>query len=61
MQEGKDSPGVVAQFSVHVIHLGKSVRREHQGITSAVGAYGFATHAFGVHTTDAGSAEAAGV
>ena len=35
--------------------------REHQGITSAVGAYGFATHAFGVHTTNAGSSEAAGV
>src|SRR6267378_3325975 len=59
--EGKDSPGVVAQFSLHVFHLGKSAWREHQGITSAVGAYGFATHAFGVHTTNAGSSEAAGV
>jgi len=36
--EGKDSPAVVAQFSLHVFHLGKSVWREHQGITSAVGA-----------------------
>src|SRR5436309_13833593 len=61
VQESKDSSGVVAQFSLHVFHLGKSVWREHQGITSAVGAYGFATHAFGLHTTDAGSAEAAGV
>src|SRR2546422_6530748 len=59
--EGKDSPGVVAQFSLHVFHLSKSVWREHQGITSAVAAYGFATHAFGVHTTNAGSSEAAGV
>jgi len=25
--EGKDSPGVVAQFSLHVFHLGKSVAR----------------------------------
>jgi hypothetical protein len=38
VQEGKDSPGVMAQFSLHLFHLGESIRREHQGITSAVGA-----------------------
>src|SRR6201998_3459584 len=46
---------VSARYERGTFHLVKSVWREHQGITSTVGAHGFATHAIGLHTTDAGS------